>query len=252
MLSWFAVHASIAYLPGAVLPVPTGALSASVRPRLAARAVPAPSMGWVDDQHSFRYEKAEEEVDVSEAAERAKCLAGPSPDLQPLDVLDVVLRAFKRGTNEDIEDLFQFVLPTGQLASDYSSSAGAMSAFRWKIRKEPRWKNIAGRPHAALLHMRAYEVLGSLMTDADVRLYRVRAEPFFPDAPHAESDVIFQFELVKQRASHPAAREALGNRADCWLVNNILPHYSDWAVKDPINNSQCPDTFVMPKRSAED
>ena len=97
MLSWFAVHASIAYLPGAVLPVPTGALSASVRPRLAARAVPAPSMGWVDDQHSFRYEKAEEEVDVSEAAERAKCLAGPSPDLQPLDVLDVMLRAFKRG-----------------------------------------------------------------------------------------------------------------------------------------------------------
>jgi len=211
-------------------------------------------MCWVDDQHS-RWTSAAKHIDVAEAAERAKCAAGPAPHLAPLDVVQTMLSAFQCGSNEAIEDLFQFVMPQGALAAAHASSAGALSAFRWKIRKEPRWKNIAARPHAALLHMRDFEILGSVMTDADVRLYRVRAEPFFPDAPAAESDVIFQFELVKQRVgvgSHPAAREALGKYANCWLVNDITPQYQDWAVRDPLDAARCPDTFVMPKRSKED
>ena len=31
--------------------------------------------------------------------------------------------------------------------------------------------------------MRSWEVCGALMTDPDVRIYRVRALPFFPDCP---------------------------------------------------------------------
>ena len=95
-----------------------------------------------------------------------------------------------------------------------------MSKFRWSIRKEPRWRNIAARPHAVLLHMRDYEVLGTLGTDLDVRLFRVRAQPYFPDAPHAESEVVFQFQLVRHctQFAHPDVVQALGTLGDCWLV----------------------------------
>ena len=46
-------------------------------------------------------------------------------------------------------------MPDGDLAAAHASSAGAMNAFRWKIRKEPRWKNIARRRDAqpATLHI---------------------------------------------------------------------------------------------------
>lgn len=161
-----------------------------------------------------------------------------------------MLAAFQRGTNEDIAELFAFVHPSGDLAAQHQSPVGPMPKFRWNIRKEPRWKNIARRPHATLLHMRDYDILGTLGTDLDVRLYRVRAHPYFPDAPHAESVVIFQFQLVRH-CSHfapPEIVEALGTLADCWLVNAIEPSYGEWEVKDPINASRCPDTFKMPKR----
>ena len=168
-----------------------------------------------------------------------------------------------------------------------------MNAFRWKIRKEPRWKNIArrrdaqpatlhihnchppnvhsqrpfkkpdnstnittlltharsgGAACAALFKMRSWEVLGSVMVDPDVVLYGVRASPFFPDAPEAESEALFQFQLVRQHASsHPSAAEALGDRAGCWMANDIMPDYSAWHVKDPIHAGRAPDYFVMPK-----
>jgi len=215
-------------------------------------------MVWVDDQHSQgkSWIVDAEEMDVSLAADAAALKAGPKPSLEPAEIVELMLKGFQRGSNDDIEDLFQFVHPTGDLASAHQSSAGAMSSFRWKIRKEPRWKNMANRPHAALLHMRSFEVVGGLMTDPDIRVYMVRAQPFFPDAPHAESDVNFQFEVVRiGKSSHPDFAEIdaeRGMQADCWMVNRIEPKYEDWAVRDPINAGRCPDTFKAPKRSAED
>jgi len=171
---------------------------------------------------------------------------GPSPTLKPLEVIDKVCGAFQRGTDEDVEQLFHFVLPDGELALDNECSAGAMSKFRWTIRKEPRWKNIARRPHAALLKMRTYEIVGSFMTDADVVQYKVKASPYFPDAPSCESEVTFQFQLVRQHASvgaHPSAAEALGAIAECWMVNSIKPDYGEWHVLDPIHAGRAPDSF---------
>ena len=96
--------------------------------------------------------------------------------------------------------------------------------------------------------MRSWEVLGSVKVDPDVLLYGVRASPFFPDAPEAESEALFQFQLVRQHASsHPSAAEALGDRAGCWMANDIMPDYSAWHVKDPIHAGRAPDYFVMPK-----
>lgn len=179
---------------------------------------------------------------------------GPNPQLEPLQVVELMLGAFQRGSNEDIEELFAFIDPEGDLAAAHGSSAGPMSSFRWNIRKEPRWRNIAKRPQAALLKMREWQVLGHLGTDVDVRLYRIRAAPYFPDAPHAESEVVFQFQLVRQCSKYaaPGGLSVLGNRADCWMVNSIEPIYGDWQVKDKIGAERCPDTFIMPKRSAED
>ena len=76
----------------------SAALSASVvRGGLTPRAIPV-SMCWVPDQHSqgLRYEKTTKET-TKETTERLKCLAGPSPDLQPLDVVQTMLSAFQRG-----------------------------------------------------------------------------------------------------------------------------------------------------------
>ena len=85
-------------------------------------------------------------------------------------------------------------------------------------------------------------------------LYGVRASPYFPDAPDAESEALFQFQMVRQHAnSHPSAAAALGERAGCWQVNDITPDYSAWVVKDPIHNGRAPDVFKLPKSfSAED
>jgi len=217
-----------------------------------ARAPAAVKMAWVNDPHSSGMSYVEEEwIDASQAADRALLALGPSTELEPSTIVDMVMKGFQRGTNEDVEDLFQFVEPTGKLANSYQGSAGPMKNFRIKIRKEPRWKSIANRPIAALLHMRNFTIMGGVMTDPDVRVYHVRAEPFFPDAPQAESEVIFQFELVRQRASIESGITALGSHHKCWLIDSIEPKYSDWAVRDPIGII-CPDVFKKPKRSAED
>ena len=211
-------------------------------------------MQWIPEQHSQGLRWVEDhDLDVSHAAARAKCRAGPSPALEPAEVVDMVLGAFQRGTNEDVEDLFQFVLPNGEMSQEFDTcNAGPMVNFRIKIRKEPRWKNVAGRPHATLLHMRSYDVIGGLMTDPDLRVYMARAQPFFPDAPHAESDVLFQFELVRVRpSSHPSAPGVTAYDG-CWMINSIEPKYEDWAVRDPVSVERCPDYFTRPKRSAED
>ena len=233
-------------------------------------------MCWIDRQPL-------KSVDVTEAAEQVTVLLGPRPDLSPLEVVEAMLAAFQRGENDDIEQLFNFVLPNGDLASQYQSAVGPMLSFRWTIRKEPRWKSIARRPHAALLKMRSWEILGRLVVDADQLLYRVRASPFFPDAPQAEASCDFTWQLVRQHAatSHPAAAMLVEDYADCalasasgtvhshaslsryslspslnrptgWLVNNIMPDFSDWRVHDPIGAGRAPDFFTPPRRSIED
>ena len=135
------------------------------------------SYGPMDSWH------VEKELSVTAAAAQLKCMLGPKPELEPFEVADMVLAALQRGENDDIAALFEFVMPDGQLASEHESSAGAMSKFRWKIRKEPRWKNIARRPQAALLKMRSYAVQGSIMMNPDVMIYRIKAAPYFPDCP---------------------------------------------------------------------
>ena len=103
--------------------------------------------------------------------------------------------------------------------------------------------------------VRGYELIGGLMTDVDVRQYLVRCSPFFPDAPFAESVVTFKVDVVRQFVDakrHKEQAEALGNRANCWIIDNITPGFGEWEVKDPISADRCPDFFKPPKRSAED
>lgn len=215
-------------------------------PAAALRAPAAVMMAWVDKPLSD--DGAWRSTDVN-AAELAKLAAGPSPSLEPSEIVDVMMKAFQRGTNEDIEELFQFVDPAGQLASEQASEEAspyhAMTMFRIRIRTEPRWRNIAARPHAALLRMRSYEIVGGVMTDPDIRVYMVRAHPFFPDAPDAESSCDFQFQLVRQRGS-----DVSESAAGCWMVDHIEPKYQGWTVKDPLDNGRCPDVFIAPKRFA--
>jgi len=67
--------------------------------------------------------------------------------------------------------------------------------------------------------------------------------------------VTFRFDVVRQTVnefSHPSAAEALGERANCWIIDNITPNMGEWVVKDPIGAGRCPDVFRKPKRSAED
>ena len=218
-------------------------------------------------------------------ATRARVSLRPHPKFEPHEVVEYVLEALQRGGDLDIEDVcsaqstlpplvrachaaddcsadpaplvpgarrtqaWQFVVPDGELASDHWSSAGSMNKFRWRIRMEPRWRNIARRPCAALLRMRSWQILGSIPTHADVRLMRIRAEPYFPDAPAAESEAVFLIQTVRQRADeHPSAHEVLGELADCWLINAIKPDFGAWKVKDPLGAGRAPDHFTPPKR----
>ena len=136
-------------------------------------------------------------VDVDSAAIHARAKLGPTPDLTPAEVLETMLAAFQRGGDEDVEDLFQFVYPGGDLYQRHASPAGSMACFRWQIRREPRWQKVYARPCAMLLGMRSFEVVGSVMTDADVMRWGVRASPFFPDAPEAEAEAYFEFQLAR-------------------------------------------------------
>ena len=180
-------------------------------------------------------------------ADRLKCREGPSQTSRRLKSLNSCLVH----SREPIKHRGTLRVCGSQWRSRNGhamSSAGPMAKFRWTIRKEPRWKNIARQPQAALLHMRDWQVLGHLGTDVDVRLYRVRAQPY-PRAPHAESDVIFQWKLTRHvsKGTHPDVLAALGSLADCWLVPSIR-RYGEWEVKDRLCAERCPDTFMCPSR----
>jgi hypothetical protein len=173
----------------------------------------------------------------------------PSPSMKPNEVVEAVLLALQRGDNDDIEAAWNFVMPNGELASQHKCSAGPMVSFRINVRREPRWHMIGRRPCAALLRTHSFQVLGGVMTDADVMLYRVKASPSFPDAPECESEVSFNWELVRQRqSSHPSADDSLGELNGCWMVNSIEPDYSAWFVKDPIGAGRAPDFFTHTKK----
>ena len=86
-------------------------------------------------------------VDVDSAAIHARAKLGPTPDLTPAEVLETMLAAFQRGGDEDVEDLFQFVYPGGDLYQRHASPAGSMACFRWQIRREPRWQKVYARPN---------------------------------------------------------------------------------------------------------
>ena len=190
-------------------------------------------------------------VSVSEAAAQVKALL-PRPELEPLQVVEAQCAAFQRGGDDDIEALFALIAPDGQLCRAYRSSAGSMPAFRWTIRREPRWTGIAGRPQAALLNMRSWHIIGSLRPTLDECYVHVRASPFFPDAPDAEGEVVFKWHLARQHAdAHPEAAEMLGEAAGCWLVHDIAPEHGSWTVHDPLDagKAPAPDFFQAPPYS---
>ena len=134
----------------------------------------AATMNWVDGsgemgkgQHWL--------VDVTPASENL--LEGPAPELTPRDVVEAQCDAMKR---VDVEHFWKFVAPEGDLAVDYAHPQGAQTNFNWKVRNEPRWKNIARRPQAALYTMRDFRIVGTVFTDADKMLVRVSASPTSP------------------------------------------------------------------------
>ena len=170
----------------------------------------------------------EQSIDVECASVHARAKLGPTPDLTPAEVLETMLAAFQRGGDDDVEDLFQFVVPDGDLYTRHSSSAGAMACFRWKIRKEPRWQKVYDRPCAMLLGMRSFEVVGSVMTDADIMLCGVRASPFFPDAPHAEAEAYFEFQLVRRSAQRHSRHSTSQVRS---AAASIAIFSSRWALR---------------------
>jgi hypothetical protein len=168
---------------------------------------------------------------------------GPSPELTPLNIVEAQLAAFQRGSDDDIAELYSLISPDGKMALQQKNG---MDGFRWAVRREPRWLHISARPHAALLNCRSWTVVGQLRLGLDSIVFRVSAMPFFPDAPHAESEVVFNWHLCRQLAglgAHPSAAEALGDRAGCWLVNDIEPDYSGWQVLDPSSAGKAPDSF---------
>ena len=146
-------------------------------------------------------------VDVTPASENL--LEGPAPELTPRDVVEAQCDAMKRA---DVEHFWKFVAPECDLAIDYAHPQGAQTNFNWKVRNEPRWKNIARRPQAALYTMRDFRIVGTVFTDADKMLVRVSASPYFPDAPGAEAETHFVFTLGRMRASSTARRDGRAPR----------------------------------------
>lgn len=165
---------------------------------------------------------------------------GPAPELAPSEVVVAACEAFQRGGSDDIEYFWRFVQPEGELDLRYDLN---FPMFRVNIRREPRYQGLVRHPCAALLLMRSYAIVGSILTDADEVVYRVKASPFFEGAEWAESDTYFQFKLVRQRPdSHPDSAAMLGERANCWVVHDIVPDFGSWTVHNPNNaESNTPD-----------
>ena len=127
-------------------------------------------------------------VDVTPASENL--LGKPTRKLTPRDVVEAQCDAMKRA---DVEHFWKFVAPEGDLAVDYAHPQGAQTNFNWKVRNEPRWKNIARRPQAALYTMRDFRIVGTVFTDADKMLVRVSAS--LAPTRRAPSETHFVFTL---------------------------------------------------------
>jgi len=144
------------------------------------------------------------------------------------EVIAQQLEALQSGGDEDLDRCWAFVSPYGPLSDVHASSAGPRARFKWTIRREPRWRQIGGRPYAALLNLHKWELLGSLYKDENTFICRVRVFPFFPDAPFAEPQTVFQWTL--SRLSDSTGMGRLGDLEGCWVVHHIEADFSGWFV----------------------
>ena len=74
----------------------------------------------------------------------------------------------------------------------------------------------------------------------------VRATPYFPDAPGAESSVVFKWILTKLTDSTGMGR--MGAMEGRWMVHDIEADFSGWAVLNPNSYPKTPD--APPKQRA--
>jgi len=160
-------------------------------------------------------------------------------DIEPLQIVPEQLDALRSGSDQDFTHFFQFVDPRGELARSHASSApdGPVVMFRAKVRREPRWKSIGLRPHAALLKHKSSEIIRSRnkgYVDDDTFCARVRVLPFFPDAPSAESEVLFQWILRRQLTG------SLGAPKLVWRVDDISADFGGWVVKKEVGDNAAP------------
>ena len=152
----------------------------------------------------------------------------PAVSLEPIDVLASQMSAFADGKRDTLETVWAFVDEDGPLAAAHRSSAGARARFVQVCHREPRWQHIGGRPLAALPRVYKWEVLSRLERSEYCTLIRVRAKPFFPDAPTADAEVVFVWTFVKMHDSTGMNRN--GDLEDCWLVHDIEPDWGGWTV----------------------
>ncbi len=155
---------------------------------------------------------------------------GPSSSYDPLEVIAAQLSALQVGSDEELDRAWEFVDPDGPLALAHSSSAGARSRWKWEVRREPRWRQIGARPMAALFRHSGWSLTSVMEPTPHKCIVRVRAHPWFPDAPHAESEATFQWELVKQPEASPAASSYEVSHPGCWLVHQIEADFGGWQV----------------------
>ena len=148
---------------------------------------------------------------------------------EPLEIVREQLSCLQRGEDEDLNKFMSFVDYEGPFAEQFYSSApdGPIVLFRSKIRREPRWRRIGQRPVAALLYHKSADIIKGAnkgFVDGSTFRVRVRVQPYFKDAPEAESAVLFEWLLKRQLVGSLAKPETI------WKVDNIAADFSGWFV----------------------
>jgi hypothetical protein len=206
---------------------PSRITAAALQPRcfLVALEKPPP-FTFVSD---FDAEKPEPEPTPMPAPTPALTPRVPTKTMPPLEIVQKQLNDLQTGDDASLNHFFSFCDREGAFANKFESSApdGPIVLFKSKIRREPRWKSIGHRPVAALLHHKNAEIVkGSNKGYIDESTFkvRVRVEPYFPDAPDAESAVLFEWLLKRQ------IQGSVEQPTTKWLVEDILPDFGGWAV----------------------
>lgn len=150
-------------------------------------------------------------------------------NIEPLDIVRHQLSALQRGGDEDLAAFMQYCDPMGELcaAHDSSASDGPLALFKAKIRREPRWRRIGQRPLAALLHHKSADIIKGAnkgYSDDSTFRVRVRVQPHFPDAPEAESEVLFDWLLRRSLVGSLSAPKTI------WRVDQVSADFSGWSV----------------------